>query len=268
MPDANSFQAAGENPSLMNDSPKSLPADAFLSQIHDGAEFSNLVLSDLDLSQTAASAVSFRQCTLVNVDLTDADWENIKCHSSRFVNCRFAYANLENALFENCSFFDPHSSTGCSFMQANLRSAAFKKCDLSGCILEGADVFRISIQDSNAIGVKFFRADFNGSAKLTHNVLRYADLRGANLAKCDVSQNDLVWATLDEADFTQADLMGCDLGGATMRFTKLGGADLRGAVLTAFDVRSMDLSGAKILESQMRRLLENCELIIFPDQAT
>ncbi|NMB89529.1 MAG: pentapeptide repeat-containing protein [Chloroflexi bacterium] len=249
----------------MNAGQKTISIDEVLSQLSNGMDFSHKELHDMELVQTAAHDLSFRQCTFVNVDMTDVDWENLKCQSSKFINCRFIDANLENALFENCSFFEPDRSTSCNFMHANLRSASFQNCDLSGCVFEGADLFRISIQDSKATGAKFFRASFNGSAKLSHNVLRYADLRGANFAKCNLAHNDLVWATLDEADFTRANLMGCDLGGATTRYTKFAGADLRGAVLTGFDVRTMDIGGAQIFESQMRQLLENCGLIIFPD---
>jgi fluoroquinolone resistance protein len=249
----------------MDDGLKTITTEQFLSQLRDGADFNHIELHDADLAQTEVRDLVFRNCTFVNVDLSDGNWEGWRCLSSKFINCRFIDADLEKAVFENCSFFNPETSAGCTFLRANLRSALFNKCDISACVFEGADVLRITIQGSKAIGVKFFQAKFSGTAKLVKNNLRYADLRGAHLSKCDVSQNDLVWATLDEADFTQADLMGCDLGGATIRYTKFAGADLRGAVLNTFDIRTMDIGGAKIFESQMRRLLENCELIIFPD---
>ena len=162
----------------MDEDRKIITLDEFLSQLSDGADFSQIELHDLELAQTTAHDLLFRHCTFVNVDMTDVDWEGLNCHSSKFVNCRFMDANLEKAVFENCDFFNPEASAGCNFMRANLRSGSFKKCNISGCVFEGADVFRISIQDSNAIGTKFFRAKFNGSAKLVKNVLRYADLRG------------------------------------------------------------------------------------------
>lgn len=249
----------------MDEGLKNITQEAFLSRLNDGADFSRIALHDMDLSQAEAQDLVLRQCTFVNVDLSDVDWNGLKCLSSKFINCRFTEANLENAVFDNCSFFHPESSNGSQFLRANLRSTTFKKCDLSMCVFDGADLFRVSIEESTAVGAKFYRAKFDQAAKLTQNKLRYADLRGAQLAKCNVSQNDLAWAALDEADFTQADLMGCDLGGASTRYTKFAGADLRGAMLTSFDIRSLDIQGAKILESQMRRLLENCELIIFPD---
>jgi fluoroquinolone resistance protein len=244
---------------------KLLSADEFLALASDGAEFSRVQLRGADLSQYAASGLALRACCFEQVDLSDVDWEKLKCTACRFVNCQFVGANLEKAVFENCSFFDAEQSLSCNFMRATLRGASFKKCDLSACVFEGADLTRICIQESNAVGARFFRANFNASAKINHCKLRYADLRGANLAKCDLSQNDLVWAALDEADLSEATLIGSDLSGTTTRYTKFAGADLRGAVLTTFDPHRQDLRGVKIFESQMRRLLENGEIIIFPD---
>lgn len=60
--------------------------------------------------------------------------------------------------------------------------------------------------------------------------------------------------------------MGCNLNGETTRYTKFAGSDLNGVELTSIDLWIMDLQGVKILESRMRQLLENSELIIFPDQ--
>lgn len=244
-----------------------LSADAFAAQINDGASFSNLELHDADLSGISGADLTLRHCTLINVDLMGVDWEGLKCQASKFIRCNFCDANLEKATFDGCGFFDPDQSVSCNFSRARLRYATFKKCDLSACIFEGVDGLRLTIQDSNAIGAKFFRAKLHGSATLLHNQMRYADFRGANLAKCDLSETDFTWAALDEADLTQANLIGCNLSGATVRYTKLQGADLRGANLATIDLRSLDMRGAKILESQMRRLLENCELIIFPDQS-
>jgi uncharacterized protein YjbI with pentapeptide repeats len=242
-----------------------IKANEFLPQLSDGAAFNHIEIHNMDLSQTKAFELVFQHCKFVNIDMNNVDWEKISCHSSEFINCRFIDATLEDATFDKCLFFDPVSSVSSNFIRSNLRSATFKNCDLSGCVFEGANVFRISIENSNAVGAKFFRAIFNGSAKLTKNKLKYADLRGANLSNCDVSENELTWAILDEADFTKAILVGSDLGGASVRYTKFAGADLRGAVLSSFDIRTLNISGAKILESQMWRLLENCELIIFPD---
>jgi Uncharacterized low-complexity proteins len=239
--------------------------DEWIDQSQDNALLEDLILTDADLTQTVATGLTLNHCRLVNVDLTDVDWGKLHCQSTSWVNCRFTRANLGQAVFENCSFFDAEHAIGCNFSHSRLRDASFKKCDLSSCLFEGADLFRCQMQDSRAIGAKFFRAKFNNSAKITHCDLKYADLRGANFAKCTLSENNFSYTLLDEADFSLANLLGSDLGGATTRYTKFSGADLRGANLSSLDIRGLEMQGAKILESQMRRLLENCELIIFPD---
>jgi len=59
---------------------------------------------------------------------------------------------------------------------------------------------------------------------------------------------------------------GCPLYSCiTYRYTKFFGADLRGAELISINPREADLRGTQIFESQMRQLIKNCEIIIFPD---
>lgn len=243
----------------------------------EGRSFRNIVLRDADLTKTEAADLTFRDCVFDGVDLTGISWIGLKCESVKFKCCDLSDADLEDAVFENCSFFDPNHPEGsresrpiyppggCKFLRANLHSAAFTNCDLSFCIFEGANMFRVTIKNSKATSAKFHRASFNNSARLINNVMHYADLRGAQLSKCDVSLTDFQWANLDEANFTEAVLVGSNLGGTTVRYAKFEKADLRGAGTASFDIRTIDLHGAKIYESQMRILLENCGLVIFPD---
>lgn len=249
----------------MNQDWITISPDQFIAKLCDGAVFENLELTGGDLSQTEGMEMKISHCKFVNVDFSEVDWEKLHCSASTWINCRFVGANLEWATFENCSFFDPNLAAGCDFTRANLRDAVLKKCDLSSCLFDGSNLFRFTLLESNAVGTKFFRAKFNNSAKITHSNLKYADLRGAALAKCDLLDNNLSYAVMDEADFSKSNLIGSDFGGAATRYTKFTQADLRGANLSSFDIRTMDVQGVKILESQMRRLLENCELIVFPD---
>ena len=50
-----------------------------------------------------------------------------------------------------------------------------------------------------------------------------------------------------------------------MRHATFAGADLRGTDLSSFDLRAVDLRGAKILDHQIRGLVENYGLVVFPD---
>ena len=250
---------------------------AFLERLANRKSFRSILLKDAVLADTRADNLTFRDCVFDNVDLSQISWIGLKCDSVKFKSCDLCDANLEDATFENCSFFDPNHPIeskesvsiyppgGCKFLRANLDSAVFMNCDLSFCIFEGANLFRITIENSKATSAQFHRASFNSSARFTNNVMHYADLRGAQLSKCDLSLNDLQWAKLDEANFTEAILVGSNLNGTTVQYAKFEKADLRGAGTASFDIRTMDLHGAKMYESQMRVLLENCGIVIFPD---
>jgi hypothetical protein len=79
------------------------------------------------------------------------------------------------------------------------------------------------------------KADLRG-ANLSETNLEGADLEGANLRGAD-----LRWTNLRRADLTDADLTGADLEGANLR-----GADLRGADLRFADFTGANLTGAAL----------------------
>ena len=239
--------------------------DEFLSCLKDYAEFSNIELRDIEMAGLTAYNLVFHECKFVRCSMTDNRWENLSAYASTFYACTFIGSNFEDAVFERCNFFDAETSQGCNFSHARLRSVLFKSCTISYCLFEGSDIFLAAIEDSEAVGAKFFKAQFDGSVRLVNNVFKYADLRGADLSKCDLSQNDFTWAVLDEVNFEKSILIGSNLSGVSLRSAKFAQADLRGAVLGQLDIRTADFEGIKIFESQMRGLLENCRLIIFPD---
>ncbi len=262
---------------MEKDDYKLIGEQEFLESLANGKSFRNILIKDAVFAKNKANDLTFRNCVFDRVDFTKVSWIGLKCTSVMFRSCNLSNADLEDAVFENCSFFDPNSPTesrrsqsiyppgGCKFLRANLHSATFMNCDLSFCVFEGANVFRITIEDSKATSTKFFRANFNSSARLINNIMHYADLRGAQLSKCDASLTDFRWANLDEVNFTEAVLVGSNLSGTTVRYAKFEKADLRGANIASFDIRTIDLHGAKIFESQMQNLLENCGLVIFPE---
>jgi len=233
--------------------------------IRDGAVFRKVEFCDVSLATTAAYDMVFRDCLFEDVNLLGANWQGVTFATSRFRNCRFVGANFQESVFDSCDFFDPDRSLGCNFVRADMRSLTCTRCDLSACDFEEVDAFQMTIKESKGIGARFFKTRFRNLATITGNVLRYADLRGAELGKCDLSHNDLQWATLDEANFGEANFIGTNLNGATMRHATFAGADLRGAGLSSFDLRAVDLRGAKILNYQMRGLIENYGLVVFPD---
>ena len=237
----------------------------FLQQLGDGAQLAEVVLEKANLSGTEAYDMKLRNCTFSDVNFSRADWEGVQAEDCTFHGCQFVGMGLDTAVFTNCTFFDAEQSIGCNFHLAKLRQTTFTKCNLAMCNFEEAQLFQISLNECYALGAVFLKAQFKGAATITHSNLQYANLRGVHLANCDLSHNNLIWANLDEANLEEANLMDCDLNGITYRYTKFFGADLRGAELISINPCEADLRGVKIFDSQMRQLMENCEIIVFPD---
>ena len=78
-------------------------------------------------------------------------------------------------------------------------------------------------------------------------VLRYVNLKGA-----DLSYADLSYADLSYADLSRANLREVDLSGAILR-----GADLRYAILRGANLREVDLSGAILRGADLRDIKYN-----------
>lgn len=239
-----------------------LTADDLRSRLADGAIVRGIELADVTLADVDVRHVTLDDCRFVDVILSGGAWEDLVCQSCAFVRCRFVEINLAGAAFTRCSFFDAGSTQGCSFIGASLRFATLKDCTLDSVLFEDVDAYGLTLRDSRGIGADFARAEFDNSAMLAGNVLRYADLRDAALARCDLSSNDFEWANLTRATLEGANLRDSTLNQATLRGANLRGADLRNTNLGGLDVRQVDLRGAIIFETQMRQLLEALELTI------
>ena len=159
--------------------------------IEDGAALRNLEFSGVSLAMTGAYDMVFRDCVFSDVNLLGVNWQGVTFATSRFRNCCFVGANLQEGIFDNCDFFDSDRSVGCKFVRADMRSVSWRQCDISACEFEEVDAFQMTIKESKGIGTRFFKTRFRSLATITGNVLRYADLRGAELRRCDLSHNDL-----------------------------------------------------------------------------
>ncbi len=243
-----------------------LSADRFRDLLQPGARLSGIRLCGADLSGSAGYDLVLEGCILRDVSLAGADWPGLRARCCRFIKCRFANANLAGGVFEQCRFFDADSGLGGDFSGVRLGGTLFERSDLSCSRFVDADMFNVAMVDVNGVGVEMRGARFRGAGRITGSALSYADLREADLARCELSDDDLRHALLDRADLREASLVGSDLNGVTLERAQLVGADLRGALLgDAFDLRVVDLTGALINESQMRSLLDHCDLVICPD---
>ena len=91
-------------------------------------------------------------------------------------------------------------------------------------------------------------------ADLSRRNLRFANARGAFLAKSNLLFASLAEANLVEADLSGANLVGADLSGANLSVADLSGAglvgaDLGDAILVKADLRDADLSGAGLRDA-------------------
>ena len=225
--------------------------------------FSRLHIEDADLTALNGVDLEFRGCTFENVDFSNAQLEGLDCNNCSFINCKFVGANLQEAAFQDTTFF--RASTKTIFWRANLRLATFSDCDLRMCDFERAELFRSEFSNVNGMGTNFLMASFENATKIVDSAFRYAVFTGAQMEKCTLTNNVFIQAVFQGAKLAGAILLGCDLSGATWLHADLRGADVRGANIPSLDVRSMNLAGIKIYESQQRQLLETAEVIIFPD---
>jgi len=242
-----------------------LTVEELVSRLTDGATLRGVELVEADLSASRADHLTLNRCRFVDVSFAQVEWDGLKCADCAFVRCRFAGARLAGAGFSRSTFFDPDSGKGCTFAGARLRFATFKDCTLDSCTFEDADLAHLTLRGSRATGAGFLKAAFDASVTLTGNLLRYADLRGADLKGCTLTKNDLEWANLEQADLQSANLRDSSLNRASLRGASLQRADLRNANLGGLDLRTVEARGALIFEGQMRQLLEALDLTILPD---
>lgn len=154
--------------------------------------------------------------------------------------------------------------SGLSLANADFRDAILEGVNFTGSDLSGADFGNAVLAGANLTGAKCAGAKFGG-ANIGRAVLKDADfsggldMRGAVLAKSDLSG-----AKFNGADLTGADLSGCifhntDLAGATapqllfissdLRGLRCAGADLSDGIFIETDVSGVDFSGTKLVSA-------------------
>jgi uncharacterized protein YjbI with pentapeptide repeats len=144
---------------------------------------------------------------------------------------------------------------------ATLQGANLRKADLSGATLGEANLTRADLRQ--AVLVCVTQGVVPGGV-----VLRYADLRGADLTRAKLKGADLFGAKLGKAvlagaslgkriDLRSADLRRADLRKAKLRDADMQDADLRKARMSGVELRGANLAGAKIGKGELEELLES-----------
>ena len=117
-----------------------------------------------------------------------------------FAHCGFAGADLVNAKFAQCVFFDSEDRKGCDFADAQLRGASFAECNLSMCRFAGANL----------------HADNLSAARRRARISRMPALSRKS-GRNSVTAGRLIDCALDFANFRNVALDDCDFEGSSLR---------------------------------------------------
>ncbi|WDR03388.1 pentapeptide repeat-containing protein [Devosia algicola] len=230
-------------------------------------------LSAIDWRDLPSGDVRVRNCTLVAGDLLQAELNEAVFEAVSFTDCRFGGADLNNARFAQCSFFDSERRLGCDFADAQMRGASFADCNLSMSRFAGANLHAVHMQGCKASGADFEDASFtrkSGRSVAVFGKFNDCSLDYANFARVCVDDCDFDGSSLRQADFKRCSMVGtslqrADLTGAILDQARLDNADLRGAVLSGFDVTALEgFAGIKLNESQLGAIVGALGIRVFP----
>ena len=193
--------------------------------ILDGLQLSNMNLDGFDFSKLSLRNACFRHCSLRQADLISA--------------------NLEGAFMGNNDF-----------TQAKLIAARLIDCDLSGSILQGANLLTVVTRNTKLEDINFKGIDMTGLV-LRNISLARSQLSGQSLAHLDFSNSNLEGVNFTGANLTGAIFNGCRLAGARLHNAKLTGAsfkqaNLSSANLSGADATKTDFSGAHLTNIDLR----------------
>lgn len=230
-------------------------------------------LSGIDWTDLPDGVLDARHCIFRDTGLLDADLTGAKFTACTFERVRFAGANLVDAVFSGCAFFDADSREGCDFGRADLDGAIFENCNLSTARFGLAGLFGASFRSCKAGGADFEEARFSRQAgrvsvsrvAFVDTMLDMASFRAARLEDCLVSQCSLRQADLRQVSLARADLRGSDLSEANLGGAILDAADLRDATLFGMDLTALaSFAGLKVSEDQLADLVRPLGIRVFP----
>ncbi len=227
--------------------------------------FQSLSWSDLEGIQD----LNFDHCIFEKNEF--GDLESLQFTDCIFLECSFNSSSIKETLFENTRFYDADTEKGCTFQFAQFDGSTFKGCDLTLANFSRACLYRVTMNQCQATGIDFSHA--TSSHQVGNTVVlsdawindcncAYANMKGANFCKCDLSDNRFSHSLLDNAVLDNTLLNGCDFHGVESEGLSIKGADLRDAQIGGLDVRRMDMTGVRINDYQQRILLEAIGMIV------
>ncbi|HUB27815.1 MAG TPA: pentapeptide repeat-containing protein [Tepidisphaeraceae bacterium] len=201
--------------------------------------FDNLDLSKFNFRWLAFENCSFRRAKLVQThfgecvgcDFTDAECQSsyfADASSSRFCKCNLTGAHIHGA-FENTDCTDAIMDSAEVFTAAHRPGGKISHNGAKGVTFRGASLRKAKFQ----------------LVQLDHPDFQSATMQGAQLDGCIFTSPDFSCGDLQHTEMGEGRFPGANFSGATLRGANLARCDLTGARIDDANLEDADLSGAK-----------------------
>jgi fluoroquinolone resistance protein len=161
--------------------------------------------------------------------------DNINIYVKKaFKNSNYQGKLIKDRSFENCQF------TGCIFNEAvfencRIDNCTFDNCDLSLVSFKYTNLYKTNINNSKAIGVKWFELDNPFDINFYNTTLSFSSFMGKILKK-----NKMIDCTAEDVDFTDCNLTQCDFSGTSFTNARFLNSNLTQANFTTAKNYSID----------------------------
>lgn len=249
--------------------------DPTLLQIEARAGATDLDLSHFDFERLSSgddlvfSNCRFDAARLSGEALAASTWINCT-----FSGAAFASADLRDARFQACRFYNATEVQGSSFQFCTLTRAAFVGCDVSLSAFNGCEAHEITFTECQMRGAQFDRTVFAyspGRKRAIHATFDRCGLRdalfdGADLTACRFTDCDMTGIALRDARLINAALRNCTVMAPQMVGADLSGADLRGSTLNGVNLAELRAcAGMKVSAGQQHFLLNSLGITVDPN---
>ena len=177
--------------------------------------------TQLDWRQANMQDSVFEDCTFVDVNFSKGQFDNLRLIDCTMHNCNFREANLQYGLFERTSFYDEKQNKGCNFYGTNLKSASLMHCDLTLSNFSRAVLYDVLMDTCLAPDTQFVMADF------TQQVAKNKSVSAAQLLNSNFTRADFEGAVLEHCNLARS-----TLAEVSLERVNFEGADLSSTVLT------------------------------------
>lgn len=237
------------------------------------------VLNGANLGRTNLCGAQVQACKDTDgLILAGADLEkaNLSHSALQGVDCnetRFSQARLDHVIANKLTFLEADLA-GCSFRAAELNECTFIQADMATVDFSEAWLQSATFLTCKGQGANFQQAHMNNarfvekcdfkSASFDHALLNEANLRGTDLAACNLQAVEM-----NGADFSECKLQGANLNQAQARGAMFSKSDLSGASMQVMDLMTAilqwsnicgaDLRNANLYQADLTRVLADSE---------